>query len=129
MSLSPGTRLGHYDMTALIGEGSTGQVWQVTDRPLNREVALKILPDAFAVGPDRLPRVQREAQILVSLNHPNSAAIYGIEESDDTRALILALVEGRPSRTASPPDRFCGMRRPRLRSRSRRRWRRRTRPG
>ena len=71
-----------------------GQVWQATDTQLNREVALKILPDAFAADPDRLARFTREAQILASLNHPNIAAIYGIEESEGTRALVLELVEG-----------------------------------
>ena len=94
MSLSPGTRLGHYDVTALLGEGGMGQVWQATDTQLNRQVALKILPDAFAADPDRLARFTREAQILASLNHPNIAAIYGIEEAEGTRALVLELVEG-----------------------------------
>ena len=94
MPLSPGIRLGHYDVTSLLGEGGMGQVWQATDTQLNRQVALKILPDAFASDPDRLARFKREAQILASLNHPNIAAIYGIEESDDTRALVLELVEG-----------------------------------
>ena len=94
MPLSPGTRLGHYDVVALIGEGGMGQVWQATDTQLNRDVALKILPDAFAADPDRLARFKREAQILASLNHPNIAAIYGIEEAEGTRALVLELVEG-----------------------------------
>ena len=71
-----------------------GQVYQATDTKLNREVALKILPEAFATDPDRLARFQREAQVLASLNHPGIAAIYGIEESEDTRALVLELVEG-----------------------------------
>jgi len=71
-----------------------GQVWQATDTQLNRQVALKILPDAFAAAPDRLARITREAQILASLNHPNIAAIHGIEESEGTRALVLELVEG-----------------------------------
>ena len=71
-----------------------GQVWQATDTQLNRQVALKILPDAFADDPDRLARFTREAQILASLNHPNIAAIHGIEEADGTRALVLELVEG-----------------------------------
>ena len=61
MALSTGTRLGHYDVTALLGEGGMGQVWQATDTQLNRQVALKILPDAFATDPDRLARFQREA--------------------------------------------------------------------
>ena len=94
MPLSAGTRLGHYDVTTLLGEGGMGQVWQATDTQLNRQVALKILPDAFASDPDRLARFTREAQILASLNHPNIAAIYGIEEADGTRALVLELVEG-----------------------------------
>ena len=94
MPLSAGTRLGHYDVTALLGEGGMGQVWQATDTQLNRQVALKILPDAFAADPDRLARFKREAQILASLNHPNIAAIYGIEQAEGTRALVLELVEG-----------------------------------
>ena len=94
MALRPGTRLGHYDVTSLLGEGGMGQVWQATDTRLNREVALKILPDAFAADPDRLARFTREAQILASLNHPNIAQIHGIEEAEGTRALVLELVEG-----------------------------------
>ena len=94
MSLSPGTSIGHYDVTSLLGEGGMGQVWEATDTQLNRQVALKILPDAFADDPDRLARFTREAQILASLNHPNIAAIYGIEEAEGTRALVLELVAG-----------------------------------
>ena len=94
MHVNPGTRLGHYDVVALLGEGGMGQVWQDTDTQLNRQVALKILPDAFAADPDRLARFKREAQILASLNHPNIAAIYGIEEAEGTQALVLELVEG-----------------------------------
>ena len=94
MPLFAGDRLGHYDVTALLGEGGMGQVWQATDTQLNRQVALKILPDAFASDPDRLARFTREAQILASLNHPNIAAIFGIEEAEGTRALVLELVEG-----------------------------------
>ena len=94
MSLNVGSRIAHYDVTALIGEGGMGQVYQATDTKLNRQVALKILPEAFATDPDRLARFQREAQVLASLNHPGIAAIYGIKESGDTRALVLELVEG-----------------------------------
>ena len=94
MPLEIGTRLAHYDVTALIGEGGMGQVYQATDTKLNRQVALKILPEAFATDPDRLARFQREAQVLASLNHPGIAAIYGIEEGEGTRALVLELVEG-----------------------------------
>ena len=71
-----------------------GQVYQATDTQLHRQVALKILPEAFATDPDRLARFQREAQVLASLNHPNIAAIHGLEESDGIRALVLELVEG-----------------------------------
>ena len=69
MSLAPGTRLGHYDVTALLGKGGMGQVWQATDTKLNRQVALKILPDSFAADPDRLARFTREAQVLTSCNY------------------------------------------------------------
>ena len=93
MALTVGTRLGHYDVTALLGEGGMGQVWQATDTQLHRQVALKILPDAFADDPDRLARFQREARVLASLNHPNIAQIHGIEEAKGTRALVLELVE------------------------------------
>ena len=98
MPLEVGSQLGHYDVTALIGEGGMGQVYRATDTKLNRQVALKILPEAFATDPDRLARFQREAQVLASLNHPNIAAIYGLEEVEGTRALVLELVGYRPLR-------------------------------
>ncbi len=94
MSLKPGQSIGPHKVVSLLGEGGMGQVWQATDTQLGREVALKILPDAFASDPDRLARFTREAQILASLNHPNIAAIYGIEEAEGTRALVLELVDG-----------------------------------
>ena len=94
MPLEIGSRLGHYDVTALIGEGGMGQVYQATDTKLKRQVALKILPEAFSADPERLARFQREAEVLASLNHPNIAAIHGLEEAGDTRALVLELVEG-----------------------------------
>ena len=84
MALAVGSRLGHYTVTAKLGEGGMGEVWEATDTQLNRQVALKILPDAFAADPDRLARFTREAQLLASLNHPNIAVIYGIEEADRT---------------------------------------------
>ncbi len=80
MALEPGTTLGPYTVTAKIGEGGVGEVYRATDTKLNRQVALKVLPEAFATDPDRLARFQREAQVLASLNHPGIAAIYGIEE-------------------------------------------------
>ena len=94
MTLNVGSRLGHYDVTALIGEGGMGQVYQATDTKLNRQVALKILPEAFATDPDRLARFQREAQVLASLNHTNIGHIYGLEEAEGQQALVLELVEG-----------------------------------
>ena len=81
MPLSPGTRLGPYEIAALIGSGGMGEVYKARDTKLNRDVALKVLPDLFASDPDRLARFQREAQVLASLNHPNIAQIYGLEES------------------------------------------------
>ncbi len=94
MPLTPGTTLGPYRVTAKIGEGGMGQVYQATDTTLNRQVALKVLPDVFVADPDRLARFEREAKVLASLNHPNIAAIYGLEEADGVRALVLELVEG-----------------------------------
>ena len=94
MSLEVGAQIAHYDVTALIGEGGMGQVYQATDTNLDRQVAIKVLPDAFASDPDRLARFEREAKVLASLNHPNIGAIYGLEKSGDTRALVLELVEG-----------------------------------
>ena len=75
MPLNVGSRIAHYDVTALIGEGGMGQVYQAADTKLNRQVALKTLPEAFATDPDRLARFQREAQVLASLNHPAQDAL------------------------------------------------------
>ena len=94
MALTPGTRLGPYEVIAQIGVGGMGEVWRARDTKLNRDVALKILPDAFASDPDRLARFTREAQTLASLNHPNIAHIHGLEESNSVRALVMELVEG-----------------------------------
>ena len=98
MPLTVGTRLGPYDIVALIGAGGMGEVYRARDAKLNRDVALKVLPEVFARDPDRLARFRREAQVLASLNHPNIAAIYGFEESNPSpgsgQALVLELVEG-----------------------------------
>jgi serine/threonine-protein kinase len=94
MALAPGTRLGPYQVTAQIGMGGMGEVWCATDTNLGRQVAIKILPDAFAHDPERLARFEREAKTLASLNHPNIAQIYGLEKTDRVRALVLELVEG-----------------------------------
>src|SRR5215471_8923702 len=88
--MTPQRSIAHYRITAKIGEGGMGAVYRATDTKLNRDVAIKILPEAFAQDPDRLSRFTREAQVLASLNHPNIAVIHGVEE----RALILELVEG-----------------------------------
>jgi len=94
MPLEVGSRIAHYDVTALIGEGGMGQVYQATDTKLNRQVALKILPEAFATDPDRLARFEREAKVLASLNHPNIGGIHGLEESAGVRALVLEYIDG-----------------------------------
>jgi serine/threonine protein kinase len=90
MALSAGTKLGSYEILALIGAGGMGEVYRARDTRLNRDVALKVLPSVFAGDPDRMARFTREAQVLASLNHPNIAQIYGVEE----RALVMELVEG-----------------------------------
>ncbi len=94
MALGAGTRLGPYEVTALIGAGGMGEVYRARDTKLRREVALKVLPDRFAADPDRLARFTREAHVLAMLNHPNIAAIYGVEDSGSVHALVLELVEG-----------------------------------
>ena len=125
MALTPGTRLGVYEITAPLGEGGMGQVWRATDTTLGRQVAIKILPDAFAADPDRLARFEREAKTLASLNHPHIAQIYGFERGpaeagrhmgtdvvsgfSRTCALVMELVEGedlsqRIARGAIPLD-------------------------
>lgn len=90
MALSPGTRLGPYEILALIGTGGMGEVYRAHDGKLKRDVALKVLPEAVANDPERLARFAREAQVLASLNHPNIAEIYGAEDL----ALAMELVEG-----------------------------------
>ena len=94
VSLAPGTRLGPYEVLGPLGAGGMGEVHRARDTTLQREVALKILPEAFALETDRLARFAREAQLLAALNHPHIAAIYGVEESHGVRALVLELVEG-----------------------------------
>ena len=94
MTVAPGTRLGPYEITADLGEGGMGEVYRATDTKLKREVALKLLPEAFIEDPERLARFEREAQLLAQLHHPNIASIFGLEESDGVRALVMELVEG-----------------------------------
>src|ERR1700676_3997658 len=90
MPLSVGDKLGPYEILSLIGKGGMGEVYRARDAKLKRDVALKILPEAFARDPERLARFQREAEVLASLNHPNIAAIYGIEQDP----LVMELAEG-----------------------------------
>ena len=109
MALTPGTRIGVYDITAPIGEGGMGQVYRARDSKLDRDVAIKILPEAFAHDADRLARFQREAKTLAALNHSNIAHIHGLEESGGVTALVMELVEGedlsqRIARGAIPID-------------------------
>src|SRR5512145_1475361 len=93
MPLSAGTRLGSYEILAALGAGGMGEVYRARDTRLDRDVAIKILPEAFADA-ERVARFQREAKVLASLNHPHIAAIYGLENADGLNALVLELVEG-----------------------------------
>ncbi len=94
MTIAAGTRLGSYEITRLLGKGGMGEVWRARDTKLGREFAIKTLPEEFAKDEERLARFEREAKLLASLNHPNIAAIYGLEEDNGTRFLVLELVEG-----------------------------------
>ena len=109
MTLTPGTRLGPYEILSALGVGGMGEVYRARDSKLNRDVAIKVLLPAVADDPDRLARFSREAQVLASLNHPNIAHIYGLEDADGLQALVLELVEGedlaqRIARGALPLD-------------------------
>jgi serine/threonine-protein kinase len=109
VTLAPGTRLGAYDIVALIGSGGMGEVYRARDTRLNRDVAIKVLPADVAADHDRLARFEREAKVLASLNHPNIAAIHGVDDSSGTPALVMELVEGptladRIARGAIPLD-------------------------
>src|SRR6266513_569330 len=94
MAITPGDRIGAYEVTSHLGEGGMGVVFRARDTKLLREVALKALPDHFAEDPDRLSRLQREAQLLASVNHPNIAQIYGLEQIGSTGCIVMELVEG-----------------------------------
>jgi serine/threonine protein kinase len=89
-----GKTLNHYAVSNLIGRGGMGEVYKAKDQKLGRDVAIKVLPEEFTNDADRVARFQREAKLLASLNHPNIAAIYGLEESDGTHFLVLELIEG-----------------------------------
>jgi serine/threonine protein kinase/Tol biopolymer transport system component len=94
MAISPGVRLGPYEIVALLGAGGMGEVYRARDTQLGREVALKVLPELFVTDPERVARFQREAKTLAVLSHPNIGAIYGLEQSNGITALVLELVEG-----------------------------------
>src|SRR5262252_2436443 len=94
MALTIGTQLGSLEVTGLLGKGGMGEVYRARDLKLKREVAIKVLPEEFSRDGDRVSRMQREAEVLASLNHPNIAAIYDFEEAGETRFLVLELVEG-----------------------------------
>ncbi len=94
MSLDAVTKLGSYEILSSIGAGGMGTVWRARDTKLERDVAIKTLPDEFARDPERLARFEREAKVLASLNHPHIAAIHGFEDHRGTRFLVLELVEG-----------------------------------
>src|SRR5262249_14794208 len=109
MALTIGKQLGSHGITALLGKGGMGEVYRARDLKLKREVAIKILPDEFSRDADRVSRFQREAEVLASLNHPNIAQIYGLEESNNTRCIVMELVDGetlqeRLKRGATPID-------------------------
>jgi serine/threonine protein kinase len=94
MALAAGARLGPYEILHRVGEGGMGEVWRATDTRLNRDVAIKVLPPAFTDDKERLARFEREARLLAQLHHPNIASIFGLEESDGARALVMELVAG-----------------------------------
>jgi serine/threonine-protein kinase len=94
MALQPGSRFGAYEILSPLGAGGMGEVYRATDTRLKRDVAIKVLPDLFADDPARLARFQREAELLASLNHPNIAAVYGLEKADGLTGIVLELVEG-----------------------------------
>ena len=94
MAISAGTQFGSFEILGLLGSGGMGEVYRARDTKLGREVAIKVLPPAFARDSERLARFRREAHLLATLNHPNIAAIYGFEEADGQLCLILELVEG-----------------------------------
>ena len=109
MALTPGTRLGPYEIASQIGMGGMGEVYRATDTNLKRQVAIKVLPDAVATDSERLARFQREAEVLASLNHPNIAAIYGLERDgrpDGARdGTGRGADAGRPDRAGADSDR------------------------
>ena len=89
-----GSTIAHYQITAKLGQGGMGEVYRATDTKLDREVAIKVLSSSVAGNKERLARFEREARVLAQLNHPNIASVYGFEESEDTRFLVMEFVDG-----------------------------------
>src|SRR4030095_6217888 len=109
MAVTVGARLGPHEIISLLGKGGMGEVYRARDTRLNRDVAIKVLPDVFANDPERIARFHREAQSVAALNHPNIAAIYDLEEAEGAKFLVLELVEGETladilQRGPLPPD-------------------------
>src|SRR5215472_9297297 len=94
MSILAGTQLGSYEITGLLGKGGFGEVYRAKDRKLKRDVAIKILPDHFSAERDRVSRLQREAEVLASLNHPNIAQVYGLEDWTAPCCIVMEFVDG-----------------------------------
>src|SRR4051812_33958318 len=94
MSLTPGSRVGPYEVVSPLGSGGMGEVFRARDARLKRDVALKVLPLSAVSDPDRRARFEREAQVLASLNHTNIAHVFGVEEADGAPVIVMELVEG-----------------------------------
>ena len=94
MPLSPGTKLGHYEVVEAVGAGGMGEVYRARDTKLGRDVAIKVLPEEFAQDKERLERFEREARLLAQLDHANVATLHGLEEHDAQQFLVMELVEG-----------------------------------
>ena len=106
MSLAPGTHLGPYDIVSLLGTGGMGEVYRARDPRLGRDVAIKVLPSAFADDAERLRRFEREARAAAALNHPNIVTVYSVEKSDGVLFLTMEVVEGRSLALAIPKGGF-----------------------
>ncbi len=105
MSLNPGDRLSQYEVLEAIGAGGMGEVYRARDTRLNRDVAIKVLPDEFSRDKDRLARFEREAKLLAQLNHPNIATLHGLEEAHGQKFIVMEMIEGQTlaERIASGP--------------------------
>jgi serine/threonine protein kinase len=112
LTLNPGSKLGPYEITSLLGKGGMGEVYRARDPKLKRDVAIKTLPEQFSSEPEWVGRFQREAEVLAALNHHHIAAIYDLQQIGETRFLILELVEGETSPTSSISAARCRLMKP-----------------